>query len=87
MMTGYLCDLPSTDLVERGVQAGARPTAPRSDLVTTGLWWKKRHRAGLQVVAVDGERTRTDAPADRDGRRHGIISDYPDRLADAMREE
>src|SRR5882762_7179905 len=29
MMTGYLCELPSNDLVERSVRAGARQIAPR----------------------------------------------------------
>jgi glycerophosphoryl diester phosphodiesterase len=79
MMTGYLCDLPSTDLVERAVQAGARQLVPRSDLVTTALV-DKAHLAGLQVVAwtvnePDQMRRLITAGVD------GIISDFPDRLA------
>src|SRR5258708_11480784 len=37
MMTGYLCEIPSNDLVERSVRAGALQLAPRGYLVTPDL--------------------------------------------------
>src|ERR1019366_4779789 len=37
IMTGLLCELPASDLVERAVQIGARQLAPRGDLVTPPL--------------------------------------------------
>ncbi len=51
MMTGFLCEHPSNDLVERTVRAGAR------QLVACWRFYHSRcdreslHRAGLQVVA------------------------------------
>jgi glycerophosphoryl diester phosphodiesterase len=85
MMTGYLCEHPSSDLVERSVRAGARQIAPRGDLVTPDLV-KKAHEAGLQVVAwtinePDQMRRLIAAGVD------GIMSDYPDRLASVLREK
>jgi glycerophosphoryl diester phosphodiesterase len=85
MMTGYLCEHPSNDLVERSVRAGARQIAPRGDLVTPDLV-KKAHEAGLQVVAwtinePDQMRRLIAAGVD------GIMSDYPDRLASVLREK
>jgi len=85
MMTGYLCELPSSDLVERSVRAGARQIAPRGDLVTPDLV-KKAHEAGLQVVAwtinePDQMRRLIAAGVD------GIMSDYPDRLVSVLNEK
>jgi hypothetical protein len=37
VMTGFLCEIPSSDLVERAVKLGARQLAPRGDLVTSAL--------------------------------------------------
>ena len=84
MMTGYLCEHPSNDLVERTVRAGARQIAPRGDLVTPDMV-KKAHQAGLQVVAwtinePDQMRRLITAGVD------GIMSDYPDRLVSVLKE-
>jgi glycerophosphoryl diester phosphodiesterase len=85
MMTGYLCEHPSNDLVERTVRAGARQIAPRGDLVTPDLV-KKAHQAGLQVVAWtinDPNQMRRLIAAGVDG----IMSDYPDRLVNVLSEK
>jgi len=79
IMTGFLCDIPSTDLVERAVRLGARQLAPRGDLVTPALV-KKAHAAGLQVVTWtinEPEQMRRLIAA----RVDGIMTDNPDRLA------
>lgn len=84
MMTGYLCEHPSNDLVERAVRAGARQLVPRGDLVTPSLV-EKAHHAGLQVVAWtinEPEQMRRLIAAGADG----IMTDYPDRLATVMKE-
>jgi glycerophosphoryl diester phosphodiesterase len=84
MMTGYLCEHPSNDLVERTVRAGARQIAPRGDLVTPDLV-KKAHQAGLQVVAWtinESDQMRRLITAGVDG----IMSDYPDRLVSVLKE-
>jgi glycerophosphoryl diester phosphodiesterase len=78
LMTGYLCEHPSNDLVERTVRAGARQIVPRGDLVTPALV-EKAHHAGLQVAAwtinePDQMRRLIAAGVD------GIMTDYPDRL-------
>ena len=85
MMTGYLCELPSNDLVERSVRAGARQIAPRGDLVTPDLV-KRAHEAGLQVVTWtinEPEQMRRLIAAGVDG----IMSDYPDRLVSVLHEK
>ncbi len=84
MMTGFLCEHPSSDLVERAVQLGARQLAPRGDLITPALV-EKAHVAGLQVVAwtinePEQMRRLMDAGVD------GIMTDFPDRLVRAVRE-
>lgn len=84
VMTGFLCEIPSSDLVERAVRLGARQLAPRGDLVTPALV-KKAHEAGLQVVAwtinePEQMRRLMDAGVD------GIMTDYPDRLVSVIRE-
>ncbi|HWF14383.1 MAG TPA: glycerophosphodiester phosphodiesterase family protein [Candidatus Acidoferrales bacterium] len=84
MMTGLLCEIPSSDLVERTVRAGARQLILRVDLITSAVT-EKAHRAGLQVVAWtinDVEQMRTTIAAGVDG----IITDYPDRLLELLRE-
>lgn len=78
MMTGFLCEHSSNDLVERTVRAGARQLVARSDLVTPAVV-EKAHHAGLQVVAWtinEPEQMRRLIEAGVDG----IITDYPDRL-------
>lgn len=84
MMTGLLCEIPSGDLVERTVRAGARQLVARGDLITTAVT-EKAHRAGLQVVAwtineAEQMRRMIDAGVD------GIITDYPDRLFALLRD-
>jgi glycerophosphoryl diester phosphodiesterase len=83
MMTGLLCEIPSSDLVERTVRAGARQLVVRGDLITSTIT-EKAHRAGLQVVAwtineVEQMRQMIDAGVD------GIITDYPERLIELLR--
>ena len=84
LMTGFLCEHPSNDLVERAVRAGARQLAPRGDLVTSALV-DKAHHAGLQVAAwtinePDQMRHLISAGVD------GIMTDYPDRLVAVLQE-
>ena len=82
MMTGYLCEHPSSDLVERAVRVGARQLAPRGDLVTPDLV-HSAHHAGLQVLAWtinEPEHMHLLIAAGVDG----IITDYPDRLASVL---
>jgi glycerophosphoryl diester phosphodiesterase len=84
IMTGYLCEHPSNDLVERTVRVGARQIAPRGDLVTPALV-KKAHQAGLQVAAWtinEPEQMRRLIAAGVDG----IMTDYPDRLVSALKQ-
>jgi glycerophosphoryl diester phosphodiesterase len=84
MMTGFLCEHPSGDLVERTVRAGARQLVARGDLITPAVI-DKAHRAGLQVVAWtinEVERMRHLIATGVDG----IITDYPDRLLGVLQE-
>ncbi len=85
MMTGFLCEHPSNDLVERTVRAGARQLVARGDLITPAVV-EKAHHAGLQVVAW----TINEA----DQMRHliatgvdGILTDYPDRLLSVLSDQ
>ena len=85
IMTGFLCEIPSNDLVQRAVRAGARQLAPRGDLVTSALV-DKAHHAGLQVVAwtvnePDQMRRLIETGVD------GIMTDYPDRLVAVLQEK
>ena len=85
MMTGFLCEHPSNDLVERTVRAGARQLVARGDLITSAVV-EKAHHAGLQVVAwtineQDQMRRLMEAGVD------GIITDFPDRLLSLLREQ
>jgi len=85
IMTGFLCEHPSGDLVKRAVQIGARQLAPRGDLITSALV-DQAHRAGLKVVTWtinEPEQMRHLIAAGVDG----IMSDYPDRLASVLREK
>ena len=85
LMTGFLCEYPSNDLVERAVRAGARQLAPRGDLVTPALV-VKAHHAGLQVVAWtinEPEQMRRLISAEVDG----IMTDYPDRLVSVLQDK
>jgi glycerophosphoryl diester phosphodiesterase len=82
MMTGFLCEHPSNDLVERTVRAGARQLVAGGDLITSAVV-EKAHHAGLQVVAwtineVEQMRRLMAEGVD------GIITDYPDRLLSVL---
>jgi glycerophosphoryl diester phosphodiesterase len=84
LMTGFLCEHPSSDLVERTVRAGARQLVARGDLITPDVI-EKAHHAGLQVAAWTIN--------EPDQMRHliatgvdGIITDYPDRLLSVLRD-
>ncbi|MGH9680046.1 MAG: glycerophosphodiester phosphodiesterase [Candidatus Acidiferrales bacterium] len=84
IMTGFLCEYPAGDLVERAVRLGARQLAPRGDLVTPALV-KKAHDAGLQVVTWTINEPEQmlrlmDAGVD------GIMTDFPDRLVRVVHE-
>jgi len=84
MMTGFLCEHPSNDLVERTVRAGARQLVAGGDLITPAVV-EKAHHAGLQVVAWtinEPEQMRRLIAAGVDG----IITDYPDRLLSVLRD-
>ena len=84
IMTGFLCEHPASDLVERTVRAGARQLVARGDLITLDVI-EKAHHAGLQVVAwtineVEQMQRLIAIGVD------GIITDYPDRLLGMLRE-
>jgi glycerophosphoryl diester phosphodiesterase len=84
VMTGFLCDQPGGDIVERAVRIGARQLAPRGDLVTPELV-KKADERGLQVVTWtinEPVQMRRLIAAGVDG----IMSDYPDRLVQVLKE-
>ena len=85
MMTGFLCEHASSDLVERTVRAGARQLVARGDLITPDVV-EKAHHAGLQVVAwtineADQMRRLIATGVD------GIITDYPDRLLGVLSDQ
>jgi len=85
MLTAFLCEHPSNDLVARALRAGARQLAPRGDLVTSALV-TKAHQAGLQVVTWtinEPEQMRRLIAAGVDG----IMTDYPDRLVSVLHEK
>lgn len=84
MMTGLLCDHPSSDLVERTVRVGARQLVARGDLITSAEI-EKAHHSGVQVVAWtinEPEQMRRLIATGVDG----IITDYPDRLFGVIRD-
>ena len=85
IMTGFLCDHPLDDMVERAVQLGARQLAPRGDLITPALV-KRAHNAGLQVVAWTVNEPEQMLRLKSLG-VDGIMTDYPDRLAHVLRRE
>jgi glycerophosphoryl diester phosphodiesterase len=85
IMTGFLCEHPTGDLVERTVRAGARQLVARGDLVTPDVV-DRAHHAGLQVVAwtineAEQMHRLIAIPVD------GIITDYPDRLLEILGEK
>jgi glycerophosphoryl diester phosphodiesterase len=82
--TGYLCEHPSSDLVERAVRSGARQIVPCGNLITSALV-EEAHLASLSVVTWtinEAEQMRRLIAAGVDG----MMSDYPDRLVGILRE-
>jgi glycerophosphoryl diester phosphodiesterase len=85
LMTGLLYDGQIENPVEKAVAIGARQLAVRGDLVTPALiaqarrkdlqvvCWTVNHAAHMRMLAAAGV--------------DGIMSDYPDRLAAAVRKE
>jgi glycerophosphoryl diester phosphodiesterase len=85
MMTGLLCEHPSSDLVERTVRAGARQLVARGDLITPDVV-EKAHHAGLQVAAWtinEAEQMRRLIATGVDG----IITDFPDCLFKVLHDQ
>jgi glycerophosphoryl diester phosphodiesterase len=75
IVTGYLCDKRSPDVVRLAVDAGARQLLPRVDCVTAALV-NDAHRSDLKVVTWtvnDPEQVKALVKAGVDG----IITDYP----------
>ncbi len=84
VMTGYLFSRPFRDAVDRALGAGARQLAPRGDLVSRELIARAR-RSDLQVVTWtinEPAHLRALIAAGVDG----IMTDYPDRLVNVLRE-
>lgn len=78
LTTGFLCEKPTTQLIEKAVAIGAKQFMPRADRITPEII-AAAHRANLLVVVWtvnEIEDMRTVAALGVDG----IISDCPDRL-------
>jgi len=85
LMTGLLYDGQIENPLEKAVAIGARQVVVRGDLVTPALiaevrrkdlqvvCWTVNHPAHMRMLAAAGV--------------DGIMSDYPDRLAAAVRKE
>lgn len=78
LMTGYLFDQPSAEVVGRALQVGARQLAPCGEVATPALV-AEAHRFDLHVVTWtinEPAQMRAHVRAGVDG----IMTDYPDRL-------
>jgi len=78
LTTGFLCEKPSVQLIEKATAIGAKQFLPRADRITPEII-AAAHGANLLVVVWtvnEIEDMRTVAAMGVDG----IISDYPDRL-------
>jgi glycerophosphoryl diester phosphodiesterase len=78
LTTGFLCEKPSTQLIEKAIAIGAKQFMPRGDRINPELV-SAAHLAKLLVVVwtvneLEDMRTLMALGVD------GIISDYPDRL-------
>jgi glycerophosphoryl diester phosphodiesterase len=85
LLTGLLMDQPRPDAIQAALRVGARQFAPRADLVTPELI-AQAHEEGLQVVTWtinDPAQMRDAIAAGVDG----IMTDYPDRLVNALAEK
>ncbi|MFZ0640102.1 MAG: glycerophosphodiester phosphodiesterase family protein [Candidatus Acidiferrales bacterium] len=82
LLTGFLFETPLENVVEKAQQIGVRQIAPRADLVTRRLL-SEAHEAGLQVATWT-----VNEPAQMDALIsmgvNGIMTDYPDRLREAV---
>jgi len=85
LMTGLLDEKPSVSSVEKAVTLGVRQFLPRADRVTPEIIAAARH-ADLRVVVWtvnEIEDLRTALSWDVDG----IITNYPDRLNELLKEK
>lgn len=83
-LTGLLFEKPLENPVEAALRVGARQLAPHADLVTPELM-REAHDAGIQVVTWtvnEPAQMRALAAAGV----NGIMTNYPDRLRDALRQ-
>jgi glycerophosphoryl diester phosphodiesterase len=83
VMTGLLIERVSTRAIQKALVAGVRQILPRASRVTPGFV-AAAHRENLLAVpwtANETEEMKTLAQAGVDG----MITDYPDRLADVLR--
>ena len=78
LTTGFLCEKPTPQLIEKAIAIGAKQFLPRADKITPEII-AAAHSAKLLVVVwtvneIEAIRSVTALGVD------GIISDYPDRL-------
>jgi glycerophosphoryl diester phosphodiesterase len=82
VLMGLLFENPIANVVEKAQQIGVRQICPRADLFTPQLL-REAQDAGLQVAAwTVNEPSRMDALISMGV--NGIMTDYPDRLRDAV---
>jgi glycerophosphoryl diester phosphodiesterase len=82
VLMGLLFENPIANVVEKAQQVGARQICPRADLVTAQLL-SEAQDAGLQVATwTVNEPLQMDALISMGV--NGIMTDYPDRLRDAV---
>jgi glycerophosphoryl diester phosphodiesterase len=82
VLMGLLFENPIANVVEKAQQVGARQICPRADLVTAQLL-SEAQDAGLQVATwTVNEPSQMDALISMGV--NGIMTDYPDRLRDAV---
>ncbi len=82
LTTGFLCEKPTSQLIEKAVAIGAKQLLPRADKITPEII-AAAHSAKLLVVVwtvneIEDMRSATALGVD------GIISDYPDRLSEVV---
>lgn len=82
LLTGFLFETPTANVVEKAQKIGVRQIGPRADLVTRHLLNEARE-GGLQVATWT-----VNEPAQMDALIsmgvNGIMTDYPDRLRAAV---
>ncbi len=84
LMCGFLLDRSRPDAIQAALSVGARQLAPRGDLVSAELV-REAHGQGLQVVTWTVNEPDQMKAALADG-VDGIMTDYPDRLRDVLRD-